>query len=994
MLQVPPTSVSSDDRTSRSWDPALTKRLDEALGEVIRFVEGRDASFVLLSPAVLCSISEECGALYGAAFKRVYRPKWAETTFPKGFDSLVLALNERLTSAGSSTVVTNAKRDVPLYVSHNEEQLNLIGTIKQSIREGMPAADALAILKELGIPLSEGQRRDLLREPRVPREDRTLDDLRRLCRELKAGTDLSDRQLVKGELFEQFVGVVLASIHGAGAVKGQKGLPIVYRDLDGHLHSSVYLDYVLNGQDVIEVKWRNNWKNIITSVLPQMMALRRSAEFPPEAGRAITVVYRETQPELAAGVFANVSLREDALEMQLGAGLDPNDVLLLGEIVRYESIEALMSRSPIEVDLAAVLRALDRAVEHQPAEDLRAYAGALKRIRYSDDDTAFKLNYLSELMTTGLTVNSSDLASFGIPPAPDDPAGAARRAHLFERSRRSGEERILLEVYQDLTGLPERILTAEAVIHLAKLLPDELEARIHSILDRREQELKARMQQRLSVEEDPVQTMKAVYRKMFRRGFSERADRMATVMDLAAEDAQQFKLRCKIWADKAPSFSASGYQIMKGLSAAFTAAGRPADVSKIIKVINTQLKATQPHKERLLAAVMDVGTKLRAGFANDADFFSGQQVRLLEPLRDELTAALGCYRRSISTCLGSDRDISKVKKLLERRDTSLRPSARSASEAVIEKLQEERAQLGVEILLSSLSTAVELAQESAFLSSGRALLLFDQTILSMLMPEALRRHNELVFQLPAHTILATHEGFLRTAGVLRLAPQLAGRALEIFELASPLDEGRAILTEQFRPIFKTLRAGLPVTQHSGEGSADPRISEIQRILQGVIDRFTKEPSPEVLKSGLDFLFSWYLSRTTDVLHFINVERGSVPCEALTDDWFERCSRTVCDSMISSGHLTAWALLDLYAKRLFYLGILYPQSRVEAQKLQTVGALDSEVDLLNWDSATSAIRAASSELDQKFLEALVATKRSRVDDGTHQSVLSAQLVSGL
>jgi hypothetical protein len=341
--------------TRRVWNPEKSKLLEETINDILDKIKRHEID-VSIRPKTLVELDGDYKSLYFSAFTRKNRPDWAKKMFPStqedpsGFGSFVGYLNGRL----ENDTLVNGKQPMKEFVSHTYLELDEIYGMREDYLEGKIDRDnAIRILKErFEIKLSPGQEYLYFGENQLSRFkiQPVLSKIREQIKEINI--DLSNADFLKGLLFESMIGTYLTAIYRRDTVSSQVGLPIRYRDFDGKRHSKVFLDFLVEGT-IHEVKWRNDFENIIESVLPQVTGYERQNDIETSA----TVICREKSPDLEIMLQDDIYLGEEATLL----GLDES-ARRISKLIKYISFEEMISGEPNEELFRDALQIVDNVI--------------------------------------------------------------------------------------------------------------------------------------------------------------------------------------------------------------------------------------------------------------------------------------------------------------------------------------------------------------------------------------------------------------------------------------------------------------------------------------------------------------------------------------------------------------------------------------------------------------------------------------------------------
>ncbi|MBS3079674.1 hypothetical protein J4218_06130 [Candidatus Pacearchaeota archaeon] len=458
------------------WDTSRSTLVEETIDQIAQKIASGEIS-PEISPNVLVNeLGGDFARFYFASFRRVDRSRWAQERFPasetdpSGFEAFVEELRRKVNNLN----IRSNKRLVPLYVSHTDDEIGRIMTFSQMYKTGeLTKEEAVEGLeKDFDIRMSDS-RADFY----FPRTNRT--PLNKLISRLNQArkqreTDLSNIDCVKGLLFENLVGVYLVEKNGSDNVESQVRRPVTYRDLSGTPHREVFLDFLVDGENV-EVKLRNALENILDSVLPQNFALER------ERGASVksTVICRSRNPELDALYTENVSLAEEASKM----GIDEvgRKIQSVFDYVDFETEIEGSSRPQLYERALAVLDSLTE----ENASRAKSYTRALSRIQDNPEGLLAKLGILVKKMEEQAELDQEDLdLLFG-------PSGnrrssrvdVERRIEIIRKSEDKKKIRILIEMYNLRHQSSETDISEEVIADLESLQKPDFNSLYRSLVD-------------------------------------------------------------------------------------------------------------------------------------------------------------------------------------------------------------------------------------------------------------------------------------------------------------------------------------------------------------------------------------------------------------------------------------------------------------------------------------------------------------------------------
>lgn len=485
----------------RNWsdnDCALVLDVLDRLAE--RFRSGQESP--LIRPQTLLRLGGDFAALYMVVCARESRADWANQLFPHGFQDLVEQLNKRL--EGSGITVADVKRPIARYRKLPLDERKVVHNHVAQVCEGTALEDALTSLRvHYRIELSERQieyffgkhRSDKTTQPNSIQSspEKTMEVRKeRLCSVLTSikeslRLDLSLHDCVKGLAFEAFVGVCLAERFGKEALESQVQMPVVYCDLNGSHHSQVFLDYLVTTHDeklIFEIKLRNDMKNIMTSVLAQVVALERvtgQEEF-------VTVVYRHPCPMMKMATDADIRVSHYIDTMNL-RGIHSID-RPLSRLLSYVSIEDLLKENSPRGAQIDHLYKLDQVLSTSSTQTLREVIDCLERIAASPDATSTSLTQLFSAVENGDALSPSIAQRlFGKLPTRSDRevSSSERRIRIAEGAMRRNRDALLLDLYEEAFGNRPATLSEEDVTRLENLDKAMLEEAALELLSKKEQ---------------------------------------------------------------------------------------------------------------------------------------------------------------------------------------------------------------------------------------------------------------------------------------------------------------------------------------------------------------------------------------------------------------------------------------------------------------------------------------------------------------------------
>ncbi len=470
------------------------------------------------------SLREQGGkirSIYFLVSRRTNKTRLAEQIFPNGFDSLVEKVQEKLSA--ENILVESGKRDVPFYISHSQDELTRILGMRQLFLEGELEKDAAIekLVNDYNISLSEGQKRLYFSNGTArTAEEKNITGLLRKIEQPKAHNGL-ENNFLKGFLFEALVGVYLAGKEGRKNITAQKRLPVVYKDLKGVQHGEVYLDFLVEPDSIVEIKWKNDYENIIESVLPQKYALEQATGKPVN----VTVVTKERCPTLEFMLSQSINVEQDASIMGLPEiSSDINSILIyttFSDMIRGLEHEDLYKR---------VLASIERLHEEQNTELIKQYIKALTRVYQNGEDIAEKVEFIASAMEAKLPLEKNEIESlFGVPvKTPEENTDFEKRRQIIIHNQKRAEKKKLLEIYSTWKGEEHSKLTNELIDELQKLSSEKLNE-LYSAVQKQKQEAKQQSSSDSTFANAPMTRMMKMQINALARKYQENISKMAII---------------------------------------------------------------------------------------------------------------------------------------------------------------------------------------------------------------------------------------------------------------------------------------------------------------------------------------------------------------------------------------------------------------------------------------------------------------------------------
>lgn len=491
---------TSEQKPRIQWNPSNSDRVErvmQALLEKFRTGELKDE----IRPTTLLNLKGDFALFYHSAFPREHVPKWACKRFPQGWESFIEEMNSSLSTEGIT--ILDSKRETPPYRRLSPDAREVIERFRQLVASGEKSvAEVVQLLRDdHKIELSRERQNYYFGAIKIsPLEEPSLDERgRKLAHKIETlrselGLDFSPTFFLKGLIFEGLVGSFFAHNHPGTRVERQVRLPITYKDFDGKPHHEVYLDFRI-GSRIYETKLKNDYKNIIKSVLSQLAAVESST------GRAerLTVVYREPCPLFGVAYDQNLRLIDDANALGLQALNFASR--RLQDVVEYVSAKDLFARNPQDGErFARALAILEEHWNSATVDELRYLMQSLDRIAASAENIPTKLVLLMNQLQEGRT-SDTQLAQrlFGQPQEQtiDELTSHERRERLILKQLASYRTKMLCELYARLTNEPAPTKLSEHVVKTledcAEHHPQQFQALLLDHLASQEADMRARI---------------------------------------------------------------------------------------------------------------------------------------------------------------------------------------------------------------------------------------------------------------------------------------------------------------------------------------------------------------------------------------------------------------------------------------------------------------------------------------------------------------------
>lgn len=488
------------------WDPSRSQLIEETISEL---AEGIKTGKIPpeIRPHTLISLGDKFRKFYGASFKRVKRIPWSEKRFPataddaSGFESFVNELREKV----GNGVLINTKRNVPMYISHTDDQLAKILDFREIYMEDeISREEAVSALKDdFGIEISQSRQEFYF--PIGNGKKASLEALISKLRDARKQVeiDLTNTECVRGLLFEGIVGMHLMSQYGAENVESQVRKPVFYNDLQGGRHREVYLDFVVEGQN-IEVKLRNTLENILDSVLPQTFALSQEEETPIKSA----VICRTRNPELDALYRENISLAEEAEKMGINeAGRKIQDVF------DYFCLEELLEDDKDKETHLEALTLMD-SFDAKDTPAMKTYAKAFVRISDNPEALSDKYRILVNMMKQRKVLSEEDISVlFGEKKNHRISRDVARRMEIIRDMTRKRDYRMLVDMYNLHAKSGASSLDEEAVKALYDLSKDNFVSLCRTVMEEKQQRKLSRKPKREVTSDDILEFHRRAYER-------------------------------------------------------------------------------------------------------------------------------------------------------------------------------------------------------------------------------------------------------------------------------------------------------------------------------------------------------------------------------------------------------------------------------------------------------------------------------------------------
>ena len=557
------------------WDPKRSNLIEETINELVKGIKAGEIS-PEISPSTLTSLGDKFKKFYFASFRRVNRVGWSEHRFPatgddpSGFQSFVSELRGKV----GEGVLINAKRNKSMYISHTDDQISKILDFRELYMEDeITSGEAVSSLKEdYNILLSDSRKEFYFpeRNGKKAHLDSLISRLRSAKKQVEI--DLTNTECVRGLLFEGIVGMHLMSRFGPENVETQVRKPVFYSDLLGGRHREVYLDYVVDGQN-IEVKLRNTLENILDSVLPQTFAISSETG----ALAKSTVICRTRNPELDALYRENISLAEEAEKMGINeAGRKIQDVF------DYLSIEELIEGDPNEDIHKNALQVLD-GFEAKDTPAMKTYAKAFVRISDNPDALSDKYRILVNLMKRGKVLSEEDLTVlFGEKKNHRISRDVSRRIEIIKDITRKRDYRMLVEMYNLEFKRSVSTLDDDSINKLYDMRPESFTSLCKTIMEERQQKSFSRKPKKQVTSDDILE----FHRRAYERKTKEAMNHAKSLSNLVEK---KLDLLC------IPIYENAGMDLKAGGN--YHKNELPAAVSVLSKVMN--LPAAETEKQLL-----------------------------------------------------------------------------------------------------------------------------------------------------------------------------------------------------------------------------------------------------------------------------------------------------------------------------------------------------------------------------------------------------------
>lgn len=509
---------SPEQKTTRSWTRDDYKLVHDTVREIAVLIHTGELS-PRLRPQDLDESGQEIGLLNRYVRNPATAQPWVRKLFPHGWPTLIEKINEALALLGSQFRCESVKKEHTPYICHNIDERDLIAAKSAEFQRGEIEREAAIqeLLDDHNIQLSNSKIhihfRDSLRNGLAQktileeRKKKLWRQINLISQEL--AIDLTDLGCLKGVLIEDFAGGILVLANGRSAVQSQRRVPISYTSLDGRRHSRVFLDYLVDEQHIHEIKWMNNFDNIITSVLPQLTALEdlyvRQNRF--DLHPTATVVHRYPTPDMSMAMKYGIILDQEIELLGLRRPAKP-----LSELINYISIEDLIRSLQTPALVSAFFRGLDlvdRLVTQENIPAMKRAAACFRQIHRNGEMILEKIDQVEAVVTNHTALSRRELCKiFGQPKQLhlECDLGYDDRKRIITSRTCATRDRDLLQLYNLHFGAKQSALSEEAVASLENLDPERLQTTISELLYNRQQALIQRREEakRRKKARDPI----------------------------------------------------------------------------------------------------------------------------------------------------------------------------------------------------------------------------------------------------------------------------------------------------------------------------------------------------------------------------------------------------------------------------------------------------------------------------------------------------------
>ena len=429
-----------------------------------------------LKPSVLIKLGENYDKKFNELYHTTFgksRTERAKEIFPPtqedetGWKNFLKYLNSKISVNDSKTVMLNLTREEREYIRNQQALFNANIITQESLNEKLTVrfkSEQISRIMEVyfknSTTLIDTRNGDLVTlDAWLENGTATIDDVVNIVKTLPLESSIDDAiievkavaatygekrkrhilsrvkklksdineysvNLAKGNLFENMVGIYLAHKFDRSAVDSQSRKILSYTDFNGIPHREMYLDYLLNDEEVIEVKWKNNFLNIIDSILPQLYAASRdSKKFVPA-----TVICREKSKDLLASLGMNLTMYAEWKQLELDWKNNPaiNGIETLvdnngftfpkksvNELFNYTTFEEYIKEDKNKALFLQLQSAVDSIVATNYVSLVTHYNTILQSMFLNGENLLENISLVIEKMTSKQKISNEQIIKFG-----------------------------------------------------------------------------------------------------------------------------------------------------------------------------------------------------------------------------------------------------------------------------------------------------------------------------------------------------------------------------------------------------------------------------------------------------------------------------------------------------------------------------------------------------------------------------------------------------